>query len=304
MLCSLCGEQAVHEARYSGSNLCEKHFAESVERRVKREIRSQMHLGSSHRTIAIALSGGKDSSVLTYLLAAILSQRRNIKLVAVSVDEGIKGYRDIELDSAISLCNNLGVEHRVISFKKEYRVTLDEVVQRDKKTIPCAHCGPMRRQALNRIAAMVGADYLALGINLDDYAQSTLMNVIRGDPERLIRMAPHARKNRNLIPRVLPLKQIPEKEIMLYSLLKGIKPNSVWCPFYGRAERNEAREIINSLEEKHPGAAHSVAKFADGIKDRVWMKSGEKLGSCSRCGNPATDDLCSVCKNLEKVIQV
>lgn len=300
MQCSQCSNKAIYEVKYSGASLCEDHFVRFLERRVRKEIRSQMQLGSTDRTLAVALSGGKDSSVLLYLMHKFLNKQKNIRIVAVTVDEGIRGYRDTELESARKLCENLGVDHRVLSFADEYDLTLDDIVRKDPVSIPCSHCGPMRRQVMNTVAAGVNADYILLGINLDDYAQSALMNVIRGDVDRMRRMAPHSEKRSGLIPRILPLKQIPEKEIMTYAILKGIKQNSVWCPYYSRAERNETREMISRLEENHPGTSHSIASFADSFKEAIGSSDDFDLHPCSRCGKPTYGKLCSVCRNLEK----
>lgn len=303
MQCSLCEDKAIYEVRYSGASLCEYHFTEFFEKRVKREIKSQMRLGNSPKTIAVALSGGKDSSVLLHLVHKFLSKRKNTRIIAVTVDEGIQGYRNLELESARKLCNRLGVEQKILSFADEYGLTIDEIVQKDPATIPCAHCGPMRRQVMNTLAMGVDADYILLGINLDDYAQSAFMNVIRGDLSRMKRMAPHTGMRGVLVPRVIPLKQIPEKEVMIYAVLNGIKQNHVWCPYYGKAQRNEARDMINLLEDKHPGTTHSIASFADEIKGTFNAVGDMDLHECSRCGKPTYGVLCSVCQNLEKMIK-
>ncbi len=59
MRCSFCRGEAVYEARYSGARMCRYHFTESVERRVKREIRAQMDLKGNTKRIAVAVSGGE-----------------------------------------------------------------------------------------------------------------------------------------------------------------------------------------------------------------------------------------------------
>ena len=302
MDCSKCGKKAVYEARYSGMKYCENHFTESVESRFKSEIRKQIRLGKDGKTIAVALSGGKDSSVLLYLIEKVFGKNKKVKVVAVTVDEGIDGYRNIELDSARQLCQNLGVEHRIISFRSKYGLTMDEIVQSDPLTVPCSHCGPMRRQTMNLLATQVDADYLALGINLDDYAQSVMMNVIKGDTARMSRMAPHENQHDGLVKRIIPLWKIPEKEVLIYSILQGIKVDRISCPYSGRAERNEIREIISGLEEKHPGTAYAIAKFGEEVK-KSFAPTGKypHLRKCRICGTPTTSDICSVCRNLKQI---
>lgn len=302
MICSRCDNTAIYSAYYSGENLCRSHLEQSIERRVKQEIRSQVSFRKEVTKIAIAFSGGKDSSVMLYLLHKLIGNRKNLELTAVTVDEGISGYRNVEMEGASRLCSKLGISHRILSFSKKYGITMDEIAKLDSETIPCSHCGPMRRQVLNILAREVDADYIALGMNLDDYAQSILMNVIKGDVSRMARLAPHDEPSDLLVRRILPLKKIPEKEVMIYALVNGIKAERIWCPYYGRAERNEAREIITELEEKHHGTAYSIAKFGDSVKQSLKKKEDSvKLGRCKICGSPTESDICSVCRNLERL---
>ncbi len=300
MKCSKCQREAVYESRYSGTFLCKEHFFESVERRVKSEIRKQIHF-QGRTTIAVALSGGKDSSVMLYLLHKILSPRKNTTLIAVTVDEGIDGYREHGLSSGERLCEMLGIERRTISMADTYGVTLDSIVNADRETIPCSYCGPIRRHLLNRIALEVNADYLAVGTNLDDYSQATLMNVVKGDFDRMARMAPHTSERKGLIRRVLPLIKIPEKEVLLYALLARIPYDSSWCPYFRMAQRNTFREIIETLETAFPGSRFAILSFAEKVKalSSAQTKGGnEEIQHCAICGEVSKSDICPSCRKM------
>ncbi|KAA0007414.1 MAG: tRNA lysidine(34) synthetase TilS, partial [Thermoplasmata archaeon] len=89
--CSKCGDEAVIFVRYNGTHLCRRHFIEYVERRVKRDIRKQKGK-KRFKKIAVALSGGKDSSTALYIIHKIFS--RTSEIHAITIDEGIRGYRD------------------------------------------------------------------------------------------------------------------------------------------------------------------------------------------------------------------
>ncbi|WP_337861000.1 TIGR00269 family protein [Ferroplasma sp.] len=307
MECSICGASAVYEVKYNGSALCKKHFLEYVEKRVKREIRNQVDFNKKNMKISVAISGGKDSSATLFLLHKILSERRNLELTAFTVDEGIEGYRSTGLEKAKKLCKNLGIPHGVISYKENFGYTLDEIMKIDKKTISCSHCGPMRRQLMNKISEYTGSDYVALGINLDDYAQSILMNVAKGDVARYARMAPHTYTREGLVPRILPLRKIPEKEVVLYAILSGIDFDSSWCPYYSMAQRNSFREIVEKLEKETPGTKFAIVKFFDetrpAIKDN-YIKENTVLNKCRICGAPTPGDICEVCNDLEQIRKI
>ena len=303
MQCSKCNEKAIYEVRYTGSSLCKTHFNQFVEKRVKKEIREQLKRSGKPMTISVAISGGKDSSVTLYLLNKIFGKERKIKLFPFTVDEGISGYRDSGLEKARDLCSDLGLEHHVISFSDNYGRRLEEIVEEDRtNTIPCSHCGPMRRNLMNKISRLNFSDYVALGINLDDYAQSILMNVVKGDIKRLARMAPHDFIRETLVPRILPLRKIPENEVMLYAVVNGIKFDSGWCPFYGRAQRNRFRQIIADLEEESPGTRHALVKFHDELKPILSNSiKHEELGKCTICGSPTANEICAVCRDLSEM---
>ncbi|GGM71908.1 tRNA lysidine(34) synthetase TilS [Thermogymnomonas acidicola] len=303
MRCSFCRGEAVYEARYSGARMCRYHFTESVERRVKREIRAQMDLKGNTKRIAVAVSGGKDSSTLLFLLHKILGNRKNVEIFSFTIDEGIEGYRPPGVESARRLSERLGVEHRVLSYREAFGATLDDMVKMDSgRTIPCSICGPMRRRLINEASLRIGADYVALGTNLDDYAQSILMNVFRGDVARMARLGPHSTVKEGLVPRVFPLRLVPEKEVMLYAILNGIEFDAGWCPYYSRAQRNEFRDILNSVEERSPGTKFSIVRFYDGIRDILAdAYQAEGLGHCRVCGSPSSSDVCPVCSFLERV---
>lgn len=303
MKCSFCNEKSVYEVRYNGSNLCGKHLSSYVERRVKQEVRQQLKVGNRHTRISVAISGGKDSSVTLFLLHKIFEERKNVELSAFTVDEGIEGYRNAGLAAAKELSGKLGVPHETISYKENFGYTMDEIVAADGgKTIPCAHCGPMRRQLMNRVSEYQRGDFVALGINLDDYAQSVMMNVAKGDVQRMARMAPHKRSQEGLTPRVLPLRKIPEKEVMLYAVVNGIKFEGGWCPYYAQANRNKFRSIISDLENESPGTKFAIVNFLDSIRDSLTDDfPAAELRKCRNCGSPTTSDLCVVCRDLENL---
>lgn len=169
--CSKCKKEAVIFIRYNGTHLCKEHFIGYVEARVKREIRRQRR-GRKLTKIGVALSGGKDSSVALYLVHKILSPHAEIH--AITVDEGIEGYREKTIETATALCQKLGVSHHLISFREEYGFNLDDIKGKDKEKGICTYCGILRRACLNKKAKEIGVDFLAMGHNLDDLSLSLI----------------------------------------------------------------------------------------------------------------------------------
>ena len=300
--CLKCKKPSITFIRYSGAHLCKKHFIEFVERRVKKDIKKQGKT-TNDATIGIALSGGKDSTVALHLMHEIFSKRPNLTLYAITVDEGIDGYRDKSLPVAQKNCEKLGIEHHVISFEDAIGKTMDEIASLHDELGECSYCGVFRRFCLNTKTKELGVNKLVTGHNLDDMAQSILMNFTNGDMQKLARLGPHTRIQPGLVPRLLPLRTIPEKEIMLYAIVKNIEFHNAECPYSMRALRGSYREIINTLEDSTPGTRHSILNSYESIKELLLEQyPATKLNTCLTCGEPTSQRTCKTCLLKKRIM--
>ena len=115
-------------------------------------------------TFGIALSGGKDSTVTHCILCMRFSRHHPIvTLYAITVDEGIEGYRDTSLPIAQKNCKKLGIEHHIISFKEAIGKTMDEIASLHDELGECSYCGVFRRFCLNKKTKELGVDKLVTG---------------------------------------------------------------------------------------------------------------------------------------------
>lgn len=296
-----CPHPAIIDLPYAGSHLCKNHFRAFVEKRVRRELHRQAP-GLNGGTLAVALSGGKDSSVMLALLVKFLGMRRNVKILAITVDEGIQGYRSQTIAKATELTQRLGIEHVIRTFNDELRTTMDIAAKAIPNLAPCSSCGVWRRGVLNRAARDLGAVRLAVGFNLDDLAQTVLMNLLRGEPHRLIQMAPHVRKESDFVPRIAPLASIPEREVYLYATLQDLPFDHSECPYATRAGRNVFRETLWRLEEALPGTRHSIMQTREKLLQVLSASLPQThAGRCALCGEPAAGTFCRSCSFLESV---
>ena len=81
-------------------------------------------------TILACISGGKDSAVLLDMLVDIIGKRRDVKIIAGCVDEGIDGYRSPSLECARELCEELGIRFETVSYPELGFKVMDEVVDK------------------------------------------------------------------------------------------------------------------------------------------------------------------------------
>ena len=298
--CDKCKTPSIVLVRYSGAHLCRKHFSEFVEKRVKLELRRQMELKGGAR-IAVAVSGGKDSTVALHLIHSILGERKDLKLCAVTVDEGIEGYRASGIPIVADACNSRGIEHIVVSIKDLYGMTIDDIARRCRDLSICSYCGVLRRGAINRAARDWGATHVATGLNLDDTAQSVLMNFTRGDVERLARLGPHKKVQKGLVPRIQPLRTIPESETTLYAIANGLTFHDLECPHAPEALRNSFRQVVADLEDRYPGTRHSILASYDQVLPALEKQfPPSDLRTCA-CGEPTVSSRCKACELLESV---
>ncbi len=336
MDCTKCDREAVMHAAYSGSHLCEEHFCESVESRVRHRIREDSLVPRSAtpenpQRWVIGLSGGKDSVVLTQILEDTFAKDPRIELIALTIHEGIEGYRDKSVDACEELAADLDLRHEIVSYDEEFGVRMDDVVEKDPENMSaCAYCGVFRRDLLSKYADKFDADKLLTGHNLDDEAQTALMNVLEGNVEQ---MASHFDASlgdfeaRNLpdseeasidsrsdqdafVPRAKPLRDIPEKEVALYAHLRGLPAHITECPHSSEAYRGEIQELLYDLEERHPGTRHSImsgyeelaALAADSYSDDSDGKT--ETQECVECGAPTTRERCRKCALVDAVQSV
>ena len=307
-VCGVCERREAFFFRpYSGVRLCRSCFARSVEDKVRNTI-AKYKMFKFDDKIAVAVSGGKDSISLLHILVKMERKYPRVSLVAVTVDEGIRGYRDEALRIAAETCDKLGVEHCVVSFRELFGYRLDEIVedlQREGVNGPtvCGYCGVLRRRALNVAARRVGADRIATAHTLDDEVQTVLLNVFHGDVLRVAREKPVTDEaHPKLVRKVKPFCEVPEKETALYAYVKRVAFQSVPCPYASEALRNDVRIFLNRLEEKHAGMKFTIFKSIERIRPALAeIAEKEGLNECVQCGEPTTGKVCMTCQMLEQI---
>jgi uncharacterized protein (TIGR00269 family) len=248
--------------------------------------------------IAVALSGGKDS-VLTLHALKNYQSYLNFDLVAISVDEGIEGYRQHGIDSAVNNAKELGVELVQKSFKIEEGFALDDIYQDFKSA--CIPCGVFRRNILNKTAFELGADKIATGHNLDDEIQSFLMSFARGDTIKFSKFGPELDViHPKLVPRIKPLWNTPEKEVGMCAVLNDIDIHLDECPYSHLSLRAKIKEFLNVNEDRYPGIKNNVM---ESFKKILTFENdiSTSLNECEVCGEPTSSDVCKACELKELI---
>jgi uncharacterized protein (TIGR00269 family) len=286
----------VYHRPYSGERLCPTCFKASLKERVQGAINRFKMLDHWSR-VAVGVSGGKDSLTLLHILKEVEDETHGSELIAVTVDEGIRGYRDEALGIVERACKAMDVEWRLVSFADLFGSTMDEIAAGERTLGACSFCGVLRRRALNEVAKRVDANRLATGHTLDDMAQSALLNLLRGDLGKMASIDPGGFTSPGFVRRIKPLCEIPERETTLYAYLQGFELQSTPCPYAGEAMRGDARTFLNMMEATRPGTLFTTYNTA--LKLIPAATTAETMKTCKICGEPSTGETCRVCQLLQ-----
>lgn len=300
MNCNKCKNGAVFFRKYSGEGLCSSCFSDSIVRKTEKTILKH-NMIQENDIVGVAVSGGKDSLSLLHVLKK-LSESRNFRIIAITVDEGIPNYRDEALEIVRNFCNNLGVECRSYAYKELFDLTLDESLnlRENEKITSCSICGILRRRAIDFGASDLDVDVIATGHNLDDVLQTFVINVLSGDTNRIGWMEPI---KPNEIRKIKPFCEIYENEIAFYAFTNELPFQSEQCPHMNEGIRTEIREFLNSLENRHSGIKNSMYSSIMRLAQTVKNSNYKQWRACQKCGNQCTGDVCSVCTILVKLKQ-
>jgi cytoplasmic tRNA 2-thiolation protein 1 len=294
--CTRCGGRPFYTRRYSGETLCVSCFKESIAEKTRRTISKYRMIGTGER-VAVAVSGGKDSLSLLKIVSDLYGPRGN-PIVAISIDEGVAGYRDEALDHARSLTKELGLEHIVLSYKELFGFTLDEALDwKDERDVSsCSFCGVFRRRAIDEAAVRAKASVVATAHNLDDYIQTFMMNLMHGDVSRLAWLDPTYSDDTFPVRRVKPFMEIYEEEVALFAYQTGLPFQSVSCPYMHEGLRSEVRDYLNTMEANHSGIKNVLLNSSLDVISHYSRTSDKKSVLCSSCGKPSSNGLCNVCR--------
>jgi len=296
MMCDRCQNTAVYSRKYSGENFCSECFSNSILRKAAKTI-SKYNMIQNGELVCVAVSGGKDSLALLDVLSK-MSKNHNFGIHAVTIDEGITGYREEALEIVKKFCSDLGVSHSVYSYKELFDLTLDESLKlrEDEKISSCSICGTLRRRAMDHAAKEVGANVIATGHNLDDTLQTFIINTLSGDTNKIGWMDPDT--SDNSLRKVKPFCEIYESEIVFYAFTNGLPFQTEPCPHMNEGIRTEIREFLNKLENSHGGIKNSMYRSVLKISQIMAESNYKERTKCTNCGAECTGKICSVCKML------
>ncbi len=296
MKCKFCDKPAFIKLHYPKMYLCEEHFMEYFERKVKRTIERYRLLKPDERVLVV-VSGGKDSAVTAHIL-----KKFGYNIECLHINLGIDEYSKKSEGYAVRQCKKLGVPLYIVRVKELLGKGIGGVRTRRPA---CSYCGLTKRYIFNKFAYDNGFNVVATGHNLDDEASFIFNNLMNWNTQYLAKQGPvtPAGFNGKLVRRIKPLYEVTEREVVAYALANGIQYEMDECPHARGATTLEWKEILNQMEEKRPGTKINFVKGYLKKKGLFEVELCEsELRECKICGMPSSGEVCSFCRfwGLEK----
>jgi len=312
-LCSRCGKrEAFYIRRASGETLCKSCFIKAIESKVLRTIRDYRLIVPGDR-VGLAVSGGKDSLVMLYILGKLISKGtlRDLKVHVFTIDEELEysKYKLTRIEVIRSLCHRFGLEYKVYTISELLGVSVPEIynrlVEKGEKIHMCTVCGVLRRKAMNVLARRLNLTKIATAHNLDDEAQTVLLNVFMNDLKRFKWFGVMTGEDiEDFIPRVKPLRFIREEEIAVYAYLHNIPMLERECPYVRENPRYMLKFLLSELEQRNPNIKYMIVSFGDElskvIRESKYLTSRVRVTRCNICGSPSTSEVCRACDLIRK----
>jgi tRNA 2-thiocytidine biosynthesis protein TtcA len=201
--------------------------------------------------VMVAVSGGKDSHGLLYLLREL--QKRapfEFSLFALNVDQGHPGFPARVLPEYFE---REGYEHVIVT-EDTYSVVTEKVPE--GKTY-CSLCSRLRRGILYTQAQKLGATKIALGHHRDDVIETLMLNLLYAGQLKAMPARLRSDDGRNIV--IRPLVYASEAELTELAELKQfpIIPCDL-CGSQDNLKRKQVKQLLTTLNAENPTVRANV----------------------------------------------
>ena len=251
-----------------------------LEKRLKERFVKAMatyHLIEDDDRILVGLSGGKDSLLLTELLA----KRAKIDHPRFSVEALHVRMENIHYETDTSylqqFCDALDVKLHVKTTRfeaepsdklepsnksessdksKPAAQSSESSARLRKQKQPCFLCSWNRRKEMFNLAQELGCNKIALGHHQDDIIHTVLLNLCF--QSRFGTMPALLKMRKMPLTIIRPLCLIPEADIKAYAELQGYQKQQKICPYETNSHRTDIKQIYDRLEQLNPEVRYSI----------------------------------------------
>lgn len=209
--------------------------------------------------LAIALSGGKDSLTLLFMLKAMLGQGLpNIPLTAIHIGGEFSCGAGVHSDFLKNICSELDVEF------------VEKTSKQKRENLACYSCSRERRSLLFEEAKSRGISTIAFGHHRDDSIQTLLMNLLH--KAEFAANLPKVPMIDYGITIIRPLLFISEDAIVEFAKFYQFARILCQCPVGQNSTRKQTQKILDEIEEIFPNAKENLAQASRNYGSQKALK--------------------------------
>ena len=213
-------------------------------------------------TVAVGVSGGKDSLVLLQLLAG-LRQYSDFQLEAVTIDMGL----GMDYSGVQTFCDKLEVPYTIVNTQ-----IAPIIFDHRKEKNPCSMCSKMRRGALNQAILDRGIHKIALGHHYDDAVETFVMSLIYEG--RISCFQPVTDLDRTGVIQIRPMLYIHERTVDNFASRMKLPVVENRCPVDKNTKREEIKQLVYDLSKTYPDLKERIFGAMQRLPLPEWEQKG------------------------------
>jgi tRNA 2-thiocytidine biosynthesis protein TtcA len=238
-------------------------LSKAANRRIGQAMHTYTMLADSDRVL-IAVSGGVDSLVLTWILKHWLQKAPiRYEISAVYIDNGFDTSTG---DKVAEQLQNIGVPYLIERTDFWHRAATAE----EGKSV-CYHCARLRRNRLFAIAEEQGFNKIGFGHHKDDILETFFINLLYAG--NISTMVPKQKLFDGRIHIIRPMAYLEKKDIMEIAAAASIVPVKNPCPQDNDSKRQEARRIVAECSKLSPKVKSNIFAALANIRQGYLLDS-------------------------------
>ena len=217
----------------------------------------EYQLISEGDTIAVCISGGKDSFLLACVLKEINRHYKikfNLRFLCMN-----PGYSETHLNKIKQMAAHLEIPLEI------FNTPIFEIIKNEKN--PCYLCARMRRGYLYSKAQELGCNKIALGHHFNDVIETILLNMLYAGQfgSMLPKIHSDNFENMTLIRPLYLVKEYDIKRWMTFNELEFIDCACSITKKKSDSKRQEMKELIEKLKEVYDDVDKNIFKASENV---------------------------------------
>ena len=242
----------------------------AIPKQLNRHVGQAMHqykmLADKDR-VMIAVSGGIDSLVLTWLLHEWLKKAPiQYELLAVHLDMGFGGDEIKLVEQQLALLNT-----EMLLEKTNFG---PEALAAENGKSGCFHCARKRRNRLFALAQEYNCNKIAFGHHKEDIIETLFLNIFYGG--NISTMMPKQELFDGKLAIIRPLAFATKKAIIDLGNKQGITPVANPCRLSNESNRMKIRSWLETLYEQEPDVKASIFASMANVKTDYLLTPTDK----------------------------